>query len=166
MLLRWPLAPALISACSSRGLRGLLLAFRHRWAGVVLTVPITVVIAILVSVLIAVAIPIWKPAMVPPVGPIITVTIIAVGVVAAMLTLGLVGRGLMHQGRLETIIQHIIPILVAEFVAGVAFRAYALAVAIGGVAGLLQLLAIGHDDARVVLGVLQIVLRQHRIPDV
>ena len=41
--------------------------------------------------------------------------------------------------------------------------AHALAIAIGHVARLRQLLAIGHDDAHVMLGVLQIVLCKHRI---
>ena len=56
------------------------------------------------------------------------------------------------------------PLIVAEVVAVATSPGRdALAVAVHIVALLLQLLAIGHDDADVVLGVLQIVLGEHRV---
>jgi hypothetical protein len=70
---------------------------------------------------------------------------------------------LLRHGRLrKAVVQHVIAtVIVAEVVA---LAAHALAVAIGHVAALLlQLLAIGHDDAAIVLGVLKVVLREHRI---
>jgi hypothetical protein len=98
---------------------------------------------------------------------------ITVGVVARMtvllmlLALMLWLAVMLGHGRLrETVVQHVVAaILVAEVVAFALTRdAYALAIAVGHVAALLlQLLAIGHDDAAVVLGVLQIVLREHRV---
>ncbi len=57
----------------------------------------------------------------------------------------------------------VLGIVVAELVADVALRTHALAVAVAHVARLLQLLTVSHDDARVVLGVLEIILRQHRV---
>ena len=47
--------------------------------------------------------------------------------------------------------------------AHLAGTAHALAVAVHACRPAAELLAIGHDDAAVVLGVLQIVLRQHRV---
>ena len=63
----------------------------------------------------------------------------------------------------EPVVEHVFALVVAELVAEVTGLAQALAVAVGQLAGLLQLLAVGHDDARVVLGVLQIILCQHRV---
>jgi FtsH-binding integral membrane protein len=62
----------------------------------------------------------------------------------------------------EVVAAGVIALLIAELVAALAF-AHALAVAVQAIALLTHLLAIGHDDAAVVLGVLEIVLRQHRI---
>ena len=105
-----------------------------------------------------------KRFMVPPEGPVVpAAALVAVaGLVAAVLTRRRLGL-LMRQRRLKAIVEPLFPLVVAEFVADVTRLAHALAIAVGHVARLLQLLAIGHDDARVVLGVLQIVLCQHRI---
>jgi hypothetical protein len=62
----------------------------------------------------------------------------------------------------EVVAAGVIALLIAELVAALAF-AHALAIAVQAIALLTHLLAIGHDDAAVVLGVLEIVLRQHRI---
>jgi hypothetical protein len=98
---------------------------------------------------------------------------IAVGVVARMtallMRLALVRLTVvLRHGRLrKAVIQHVVAaIIVAEVLAlaALAGNADALTVAVGHVAAvLLQLLAIGHDDAAVVLGMLQIILRQHRV---
>src|SRR5262249_34183428 len=88
----------------------------------------------------------------------------AIVLVAAALIGGAALRGhrlVMHRGRLEPVVQHILALIIPEIV--YAFACGALAVALAALIGLLQLVAIGHDDAAVVLGVLQIVLRQHRI---
>ena len=93
---------------------------------------------------------------------------IAIGVVARMavllMLLALLRLTVMlGHGRLrKAVVQHVVAaILVAEVVA---LAAHALTVAIGHIAALLlQLLAIGHDDAAVVLGMLQIILREHRV---
>src|SRR5262245_35388126 len=89
-------------------------------------------------------------------------------VVASALEAALVARRLMvlrHRGMrgLEAFVEQVLTLLVAELVADVAGLAQPLAVAIGQLARLLQLLAIGHDDAIVMLCVLQIVLAQHRV---
>ena len=64
---------------------------------------------------------------------------------------------------LETFVEQVLALLVAELVADIAGLAQPLAVAIGQLAWLLQLLAIGHDDAVIMLCVLQIVLAEHRV---
>ena len=73
---------------------------------------------------------------------------------------------LRRQRRLEAVVEPLLPLVVAELVADVARLgnpAHALAIAVDRIDRLGQLLAIGHDDARVMLGVLQIVLCQHGI---
>ena len=82
--------------------------------------------------------------------------------------LPLMGLVMLRHGRLqEAVIQHVIAaIVVAEVIALAALTrpAQALAVAVWHIAALLlDLLAIGHDDAAVVLGMLQIVLGEHRV---
>src|SRR6185295_1174048 len=108
-----------------------------------------------------------------PVGPLlvlmalILVTLLSGLVLATALRtrLRLVARRhLRHERRLEAVVGHVA--LVAELVeafAHLARPAHALAEAVAPVAGLIELLAVGHDDAAVVLGVLEIVLRQHRV---
>jgi len=94
---------------------------------------------------------------------------IAIGVVTRMAVLlpALVLRlaVMLGHGRLrKAVVQHVVAAIVVAEVVALARDTDVLAVAIGHVAALrLQLLAIGHDDAAVVLGVLQIILRQHRI---
>jgi hypothetical protein len=63
----------------------------------------------------------------------------------------------------EIIAAGVIALIVTELVAALAAFAHALAIAVQAIALLTHLLAIGHDDAAVVLGVLEIVLRQYRI---
>jgi hypothetical protein len=90
------------------------------------------------------------------------VTRMAVLLPALMLRLAV----MLGHGRLrKAVVHHVVAaIVVAAEVVALARDTDVLAVAIGHVAALrLQLLAIGHDDAAVVLGVLQIILRQHRI---
>jgi hypothetical protein len=115
---------------------------------------------------IIVAVTIAEPVLVAPEGTI------AVGVVArvAVLLMPLMLRlaVMLGHGRLrKAVVQHVVAaVLVAEVVAlaTLAWDTNALAIAVGHVAALLlQLLAVGHDDAAVVLGVLQIVLREHRV---
>jgi hypothetical protein len=150
-LLRESLAPALLLAAC--GFRGLLLALRHRRT----VLALAIVAAILMAVLIA--IPIAEAALVPSEGPVMSAAaLVAVaGLVACLLTRWRLGL-LMRQRRLKAVVEPLFPLVVTEFVAYIARLAHALAVAVGHVARLLQLLAIGHDDARVMLGVLQIVL--------
>src|SRR6185295_1751604 len=98
-----------------------------------------------------------------PVGPLlvlmalILVTLLSGLVLATALRtrLRLVARRhLRHERRLEAVVGHVA--LVAELVeafAHLARPAHALADAVAPVAGLIELLAVGHDDAAVVLGV-------------
>jgi hypothetical protein len=72
-----------------------------------------------------------------------------------------------RRGRLmlwrKPLVEHVIAAIVIAELVIVARLAQTLAVAVGHVARLLQLIAVGHDDAGVVLGVLQIILCQHRV---
>jgi hypothetical protein len=106
--------------------------------------------------------------LVAPERPIVTiaVTILPVAVVPGMplllvsrlrLMLGLMLR---HLRRLEAVVEHVLAILVAELLTTLARHA---AMAVGHISRLTQLLAIRHDDTGVVLGMLEIVLRQHWI---
>ncbi len=82
-----------------------------------------------------------------------------------MLVHRLAGRQLRLQLR-KGLVEPLLSVVVAELVATLAHvtrPAHALAVAVHGIAGLIELLAIGHDDANIVLGVLEIVFREHRI---
>jgi hypothetical protein len=94
---------------------------------------------------------------------------VAIGVVSRMADLlPLMGLVMLRHGRLrKAVVQHVVAaIVVAEVIAlaTLAGDADALAVAIGHVATLrLQLLAIGHYDAAVVLGMLQVILGEHRV---
>jgi hypothetical protein len=165
-------ATARLAAASARSLyRGIGLAILRNGTG-----------AALDRLAVAVAIPLATISSVSPISsvtPIIgAVTIaeavlvapertIAVGVVArvAVLLMPLMLRlvAMLGHGRLpKTVVQHVVATIIVAEVVALASRP--LTVAVGHVAALLlQLLAIGHDDAAVVLGVLQIVLGEHRI---
>jgi hypothetical protein len=124
--------------------------------------------ALAISTIIAVAAIIWAVAiteavLVAPEGTV------AIGVVSRMADLlPLMGLVMLRHGRLrKAVVQHVVAaIVVAEVIALATLTgdADALAVAIGHVATLrLQLLAIGHYDAAVVLGMLQVILGEHRV---
>jgi hypothetical protein len=114
-----------------------------------------------VAITIAVAVAAEAPDMVPAIGTVVPVAVVAIAVVPALLARLALGMHLLRHRRLEGIVESLLSIVVAELVADVALRTHALAVAVAHVARLLQLLAVSHDDARVVLGVLEIILRQH-----
>jgi len=114
-----------------------------------------------VAITIAVAVAAEAPDMVPAIGTVVPVAVVAIAVVPALLARLALGMHLLRHRRLEGIVEPLLGIVVAELVADVALRTHALAVAVAHVARLLQLLAVSHDDARVVLGVLEIILRQH-----
>jgi hypothetical protein len=113
-----------------------------------------------------VAISVAEAPVVAPEGPILAVAFIAVAFVLSTLTAAMLMRRLMllKLRLLEDLVEHVFPIVVAKlFPALGSFRPRARAAAVHGIAGLIELLAIGHDDADVVLGMLEIVLGQHRI---
>jgi hypothetical protein len=114
-----------------------------------------------VAITIAVAVAAEAPDMVPAIGTVVPVAVVAIAVVPALLARLALGMHLLRHRRLEGIVESLLSIVVAELVADVALRTHALAVAVAHVARLLQLLTVSHDDARVVLGVLEIILRQH-----
>jgi hypothetical protein len=125
---------------------------------------IITVAAIIVAVApIILAVAITEAVLIAPEGTV------AIGVVSRMADLlPLMGLVMLQHGRLcEAVIQHVIAaIVVAEVIALAALTrpAQALAVAVRHIAALLlELLAIGHDDAAVVLGMLQVVLGEHRV---
>ena len=68
----------------------------------------------------------------------------------------------LRKGLVECLLSVVVAELLATL-ARVAGPAHALAVPIHGIARLIELLAIGHDDADVMLGVLEIVFCEHRI---
>jgi hypothetical protein len=89
-------------------------------------------------------------------------------VVAPAFKATLVARRLMmlrhrRMWRLEGFVEQILTLIVAELIADITRLAQPLAIAIGQLARLLQLLAVGHDDAVVVFRVLQIVFAEHRV---
>ena len=95
---------------------------------------------------------------------------IAIGVIpgrmARLMLLVRLTTLMLRQGLRQAVIHHVVAaVFVAEVVAVATLAGYAdaLAVAVHIAALLLQLVAIGHDDAVVVLGVLQIVLGEHRV---
>lgn len=161
-------------ATSARGLyRGIGLAILRNRIGTALdrlALAITIAIAISAISPIIMAVTIAEAVLVAPEGTI------AIGVVARMAVL-LMRLALMRltamlgHGRLrKAVVQHVVAaILVAEVVAvatlaALARAAHALTIAVGHVAAvLLELLAVGHDDAAVVLGMLKVVLREHRV---
>jgi hypothetical protein len=134
---------------------GLLVALVHRWGT---TLRRAIAVAAVVAISISIAVSMAEAALIAAERPI----------VAAALEATLVAWWLMvlrHRGmrRLEGFVQQILALIVAELIADVTRFAQSLTVAIGQFAWLLQLLAVGHDDAGVMLRVLQIVLAKHRI---
>jgi hypothetical protein len=82
----------------------------------------------------------------------------------ASLLMPRLGLRLEHRRRLQAVVEQIVAVLLAEVLATFARLARPPhAVAVGELAGLTQLLAIGHYDAGIVLGVLKVILRQHRV---
>jgi len=112
-----------------------------------------------ISITVAISISMAEAALVAPERPIVA---------PAALKATLVARRLMmlrhrRMRRLEGFVEQILTLFVAEIIADVTRLAQALTVAIGQLARLLQLLAVGHDDAGVMLRVLQIIFAEHRI---
>jgi hypothetical protein len=162
-LLSEAFAPALLLWLGTRGFRRLLLALRHGRTALALAIPVAILVAIAIMAAIAVA----EAAMVPSEAPIVpTAAFVPVArLIAAVLTRWRLR--LMRQRRLEAVVEPLFPLVVAELVADIAHLgspAHALAIAVDRVDRRLgQLLAISHDDARIMLGVLQIILCQHGI---
>jgi hypothetical protein len=136
--------------------RGLLVALVRRW-GTTLHRAIAVV-AISIAIPVSIAVSVTEAALIAAERPI----------VAPALETALVARRLLvlrhrRMRRLEGLVEQILTLIVAELIADVTRFAQPLTVAIGQLARLLQLLAVGHDDAVVMLRVLQIVFAEHRI---
>jgi hypothetical protein len=134
----------------------LLVALVHRW-GTTLHRAIAVV-AISIAIPVSIAVSVTEAALIAAERPI----------VAPALETALVARRLLvlrhrRMRRLEGLVEQILTLIVAELIADVTRFAQPLTVAIGQLARLLQLLAVGHDDAVVMLRVLQIVFAEHRI---
>jgi hypothetical protein len=117
-------------------------------------------IAFAAMVAISISIPVPVPVSIPV--SMAEATLVAAKrpiVAPAALEATLVARRLMmlrhrRMRRLEGFVEQILALIVAEIVADVTRLAQALTVAIGQLARLLQLLAVGHDDAVVMLRVL------------
>jgi len=120
--------------------------------------------AIAFAAVVAISIPISVPVSIPVSIPVsmAEATLVAAKrpiVAPAALKATLVARRLMmlrhrRMRRLEGFVEQILALIVAEIIADVTRLAQALTVAIGQLARLLQLLAVGHDDAVVMLRVL------------
>jgi hypothetical protein len=138
-------------ACS---LSGLLRAVRRSLAA----------LAMAITIAIAMTVPVLETPMIAPEGPVMPTTALlpVPRVVATVLTLR---RLVLRERRLKTVVEPLFALVIAEFVADLTGLrpAHALPIAIGHVERLGQLLAIRHDDARIMLGVLQIVLCKHRV---
>jgi hypothetical protein len=176
-----PVAPARLAAALSAGLmtgfvaglptgrrlvtgfHRLLLALGRRRTTLHRPIPIatitvaTIPIATAVSIT-AVSVSMAEAALVAPEGAIVAVGVVAPARVARLM-LRLLRGGLML--RREALVEHVLAFIVAELVAAIAGQA--LTAAVDHISRLLQLLAVSHNDAHVVLGVLQIILCQHRI---
>ena len=106
------------------------------------------------------AVAIAKALMIAPEWPVVAVRALDAAVLVAIALVGATLQArLRMQYRLEPVVQHVIALIVAEIVA-LAVR-QALTIAVGGIARLLQLIAIGHDDAAIMFRVLEVVLCQH-----
>ncbi len=108
----------------------------------------------------AVAVP--EAALIAPERPVVAAALEGRGLARLLWTRLRLRLG--ERRRLEAVVQHVLAFLVAELVAvaqiGGTPHALAVAVELGR---LTQLLAVGHYDAIVVLGVLKVVFRQYRI---
>ena len=125
------------------------------WA-VAITKPMTLAVA---SVVVAVAI----AAVVATDGPVLAIVIAAPALWPPLLRPLPLRREWLGEAVID---RSVVAALVAEVVATVAHiagPAYALTIAVHAIARLIELVAIGHDDAAIVLSVLQIILRQHGI---
>jgi hypothetical protein len=159
-LLRKALRPA--SFAAAFGLLGLRRTI-HRLPTGFLTVAIeAAVTAALSTTVAAIIVAVAVTALVAPertVVPVLAALVLALRLES--LRLRLMHGNLWHLR--EVVAAGVIALLIAELVATLAAFAHALAVAVQAIALLTHLLAVGHDDAAVVLGVLEIVLRQYRI---
>jgi hypothetical protein len=155
---------AALPACFRLNFQGLLALRRGRGTAlhraIAFAAVVAVPIAISISISIAVAVAMAEAALVAPERPIV-----ASGLEATLMARRLRLMMLRHRRmrRLEGFVEQILTLFVAEIIADVTGFAQALAIAIGQFARLLQLLAVGHDDAVVMLRVLQIVFAEHRI---
>ena len=127
-------------------------------------IAIVLIVAVTVAAVIAtIVVPVALTALVAAERPILPMALVPVPVVARLL----VSVGLWRKRLRETVVERaLITVVVAEFVgafAHLAGAARALAIAVHSIGRLIELFAIGHDDAAIVLGVLQIILRQHGI---
>ena len=149
------LAAALPARFRLLNFHGLLVAL-VRWRGTTLHGPIA--FATMVAVTIPISIPVSIPVPISMAEAALVATERPI-VAPAALEATLVARRLMmlrhrRMRRLEGFVEQILALIVAEIVADVTRLAQALTVAIGQLARLLQLLAVGHDDAVVMLRVL------------
>jgi hypothetical protein len=139
--------------------RGLLVALvRRRGTTLHRAIAVAAVVAISIAIPVSIAVSVTEAALIAAERPI----------VAPALETALVARRLLvlrhrRMRRLEGLVEQILTLIVAELIADVTRFAQPLTVAIGQLARLLQLLAVGHDDAVVMLRVLQIVFAEHRI---
>src|SRR5262249_48450030 len=134
-----------LPACFRLNFHGLLVALvRLRGAALHGAFAFAAVIAVSVSVSISIAVSMAGAALGaserPGVAPALEATL-----VARRLRLMMLRHWRMR--RLEGFVEQILTLFVAEVIADVTGLAQALAVAIGQLARLLQLLAVGHDDA-------------------
>jgi hypothetical protein len=154
MSLLWKALALLALLRFACGLSWLLRTLRRPLAVFAMAIPITI----------AMTVPVLETPMIAPEGPVMPAAALlpVARIVATVLTLL---RLVLRERRLKAIIEPLFAFVIAEFVADVTGLgpAHALAIAIGHVAWLRQLLAIRHDDARIMLGVLQVVLCKHRV---
>jgi hypothetical protein len=124
-------------------------------------------LAIVVAIPIHVAVAIAEAPMIAPEGSFMAVVVITAVLARLRMRLGMLRRGLEAWLREPTLVEQIIAIILAEIVAAlgaVIGPAQALlAVAVVALARLMHLLPVRHDDAAVVLRMLEIVLGKHRI---
>jgi hypothetical protein len=149
---------AALPACFRLNFQGLLALRRGRGTALHRAIAFAAVVAVPIA--IAISIAMAEAALVAPERPIV-----ASGLEATLMARRLRLMMLRHRRmrRLEGFVEQILTLFVAEIIADVTGFAQALAIAIGQFARLLQLLAVGHDDAVVMLRVLQIVFAEHRI---
>jgi len=165
----WPpqeirLLVRLLEAVASAGLAGTLPArFRLHFHGLLVALvrlrgtalhvafAFAAVIAVSISISISIAVSMAEAALVATERPIVAPALEAT-LVARRLRLMMLRHRRMR--RLEGFVEQILTLFVAEIIADVTRLAQALTVAIGQLARLLQLLAVGHDDAVVMLRVL------------